>query len=170
MTHFVGDRPPSDDVARVAAALMDTGGGLAAAAMVVVDLDSAWRPMRKLKTPQEFLISTLRAAPPTDGKPVDYAGVSGPLGQPFWGAPLPNGWSDQAATWDGGDAILSRVDWAYTYAGRIDNAANGPQPRQIAATALGDLIRPATASAIATAGSRWDALTLLFAAPEFQRR
>jgi uncharacterized protein (DUF1800 family) len=170
VTHFVADNPSEHDVARVATVLMDTGGDLAAAAATVVDLNSAWLSLRKLKTPQEFFISTLRAAPPTDGNPIDYTGISNALGQPFWGAPLPNGWSDQAATWDGGDAILSRVDWAYTYAGRIDNGANGPQPQKVAHNALGDLLRPATASAISTAGSRREALTLLFAAPEFQRR
>jgi len=170
VTHFVADDPPPADVARVAAALNDTGGDLAAAATVVVDLESAWRPLRKLKTPQEFVVSTLRAAPPADGLPVDYLGISNALGQPFWGAPLPNGWSDQAATWDGGEAILDRVDWAYTYAGRVDGGAVGPQPRDVARLALGDYLRPATASAIAGAGSRREALTLLFAAPEFQRR
>ena len=170
VTHFVADDPPPDDVARVAAALTESGGDLAAAAAAVVDLDSAWRPLEKLKTPQEFIVSTLRAAPPADGKPVDYAGVANALGQPFWGAPLPNGWSDQAATWDGGDAILARVDWAFTYSGRFDDGATGKQPRDVADGALGDLLRPATASAIATAGSRREALTLLFAAPEFQRR
>ena len=170
VTHFVSDNPAPDDVARVATAMMDTEGDLAAAAAAVVDLDSAWQPLGKLKTPQEFIISTLRAAPPADGKPVEYAGIASALGQPFWGAPLPNGWSDQAANWDGGDAILTRVDWAYTYAGRVDHGANGPQPQQVADSALGDLLRPATASAIANAGSRREALTLLFAAPEFQRR
>ncbi len=170
VTHFVADEPAPHDVARVATALMDTGGDLAAAAMAVVDLDTAWRPMSKLKTAQEFIISTLRAAPPINGKPFDYGGVSGALGQLFWGAPLPNGWSDQAASWDGGDSILARLDWAYTYAGQVDNGANGPQPRDVAKNALGDLLRPATASAIATAGSRREALTLLFASPEFQRR
>jgi uncharacterized protein (DUF1800 family) len=170
VTHFVADEPAPDDVARVATALTDTCGDLAAAAAAVVDLDLAWRPLSKLKTPQEFLISTLRAAPAADGKPVDYAGITTALGQPFWGAPLPNGWSDQAANWDGGDAILSRVDWAYTYAGRLDNGAAGPQPNQVADNALGALLRPATATAIATAGSRREALTLLFAAPELQRR
>ena len=92
------------------------------------------------------------------------------LGQTFWGAPLPNGWPDQAADWDGSDAILSRVDWAYTYAGRVDNGNTGAQPAEIANAALGGLLRPATAAAIAAAGSRREAVTLLFASPEFQRR
>jgi len=170
VTHFVADQPAPEDVARIAAVLMDTGGDLAAAASALVDLDAGWAPGRKLKTPQEYIVSALRAAPAEDGEPVDYFGVSMQLGQPFWGAPLPNGWPDQAANWDGSDAILSRIDWAYTYAGRFDNGAAGPQPADVAAAALGPMLRPATSDAIAHAGSRREALTLLFAAPEFQRR
>jgi uncharacterized protein (DUF1800 family) len=170
VTHFVADNPPEADIARIAAVLTDTGGDLLAAANTLVDLQAAWQPMTKLKTPQEFLVSTLRAAPAEDGQPIDYAGISGQLGQAFWAAPLPNGWPDQAASWDGSDAILSRVDWAYTYAGRFNDNTGGPQPADIAQTALGGLLRPATAQAIDTAGSRREALTLLFAAPEFQRR
>jgi uncharacterized protein (DUF1800 family) len=168
VTHFVADDPPGEDVDRIFTVLTDTGGDLGATAAALVDLESAWRPGAKLKTPQEFLVSTLRAAPPD--APVDYAGVATQLGQPFWGAPLPNGWPDQAASWGGPAAILARVDWAYTYAGRFDDGAAGPQPAAVAATALGGLLRPATAAAIRHAGSRREALTLLFAAPEFQRR
>ncbi len=170
VTHFVADQPAPDDVARIAAVLTETGGDLAATASALVDLDAAWAPGQKLKTPQEYIVSALRAAPAEDGNPVDYFGVSSQLGQPFWGAPLPNGWSDQAANWDGSDAILSRIDWAYTYAGRLDNGSAGPQPADVAATALGPMLRPVTSNAIAHAGSRREALTLLFAAPEFQRR
>jgi uncharacterized protein (DUF1800 family) len=170
VTHFVADHPSPDDVTRIAAVLTESGGDLAAAAAALVDLDAAWAPGTKLKTPQEYIVSALRAAPPEDGQPVDYARISTQLGQPFWGAPLPNGWSDQAASWDGSDAVLSRIDWAYTYAGRFDNGAAGKQPADIATAALGGLLRPATSEAIAHAGSRREALTLLFAAPEFQRR
>jgi uncharacterized protein (DUF1800 family) len=167
--HFVADDPPVASVRRIAAVLAETGGDLAAAAAALVDLPAAWVPLTKLKTPMEYVISALRAVPPGQ-PPVNYAGLLARLGQPLWGAPLPNGWSDQAADWDGSDAILSRVDWAYTYAGRADNGDSGAQPADIANAALGNLLRPATAAAIAVAGSRREAVTLLFASPEFQRR
>jgi uncharacterized protein (DUF1800 family) len=41
---------------------------------------------------------------------------------------------------------------------------------QLADAALGPLLSGSTASQIQLAGSRRDALTLLFASPEFQRR
>jgi uncharacterized protein (DUF1800 family) len=171
VTHFVADTPPPDAVARIAAVLTETGGDLGQAALALVDLDAAWVPGAKLKTPIEYMVSVLRAAPPLPGQaPVVYAGALNQMGQTLWGAPLPNGWSDQAADWDGSDAVMSRIDWAYTYSARFDQGASFPQPQDIAQAALGPLLRPATVTAMAHAGSRREALTLLFAAPEFQRR
>ncbi len=169
--HFIADTPPPAAVAHIAGRLRETGGDLAAAALALLEVTAAWSGLTKLKTPMEFVLSAIRAAPPPpDQPPVNYAAVLSQMGQPLWAAPLPNGWSSQAADWDGGAAVLSRIDWAYTYAARFDNGANGPQPAAIAAVALGPLLRPATATAMAAAGSRREALTLLFAAPEFQRR
>jgi len=180
-THFVADTPPDAAVRQIAGVLLETGGDLAAAAAALVDLPQAWAPLTKLKTPMEYVISALRAGPPGgwppggepprgEQAPVNTPVILARLGQPLWGAPLPNGWSDQAADWDGSGAILSRVDWAYSYAARFDNGNIGVQPADIADAALGNLLRPATAAAISAAGSRREAVTLLFAAPEFQRR
>jgi uncharacterized protein (DUF1800 family) len=171
VTHFVADDPPPDAVATIAGVLRDTGGDLGAASAALVDLPQAWTPLTKLKTPFDYMVSALRAAPPQQGDPpVNYIADLGQLGQPLWTAPMPNGWSDQAAVWSGSDAMVARVDWAYTYAARFDNGEMGAQPADIAVAALGPLLRPQTSSAIAVAGSRREALTMLFASPEFQRR
>jgi uncharacterized protein (DUF1800 family) len=63
VTHFVADNPPPDAVRRIAEVLTDTQGDLGVASAALVDLPQAWVPGQKLKTPQEFMISTLRAAP-----------------------------------------------------------------------------------------------------------
>lgn len=88
------------------------------------------------------------------------------LGQPLFGAPLPNGWPDDAAEWAAPEGLLRRVDWAYSLAGQMVQA----NPLQIANESLGPLLRPATAEQMRRAGSRRDALTLLLSSPEFQRR
>jgi uncharacterized protein (DUF1800 family) len=169
VTHFVADDPPPDAVKRIAGVLRDTGGDLGAASAALVDVPEAWAPLTKLKTPLEFVVSVVRAAPPAeDQPPVNFLSTLNQLGQPLWAAPLPNGWPDQAANWDGSDAILARVNWAYDYAGRFGDG--GLEPSDIAGVALGDFLRPATAQAMATAGSRREAVTMLFTAPEFQRR
>jgi uncharacterized protein (DUF1800 family) len=90
----------------------------------------------------------------------------GALGQPLFNAPLPNGWADTAADWAAPEAMLRRIDWAFGYTGRLGETDAAP----MAVAALGPLLRPATLDAIHHAGSRRDALTLLFTSPEFQRR
>jgi uncharacterized protein (DUF1800 family) len=171
VTHFVADTPPPDDIARIAGVLRDSGGDLGAAAAALIDLPSAWVAGQKLKTPMEYVVSAMRVAPPPAGQPpVNYANVLNQMGQPLWSAPLPNGWADQASGWDGSDAVMTRIDWAYTYAARFDTGATGAQPADVADAALGPILQPATANAMASAGSRREALTLLFASPEFQRR
>ncbi|OYV40853.1 MAG: hypothetical protein B7Z81_01620 [Acidocella sp. 20-61-6] len=171
VTHFVADAPPPHAIAHIAGVLHDTKGDLGAAAAALVDLPEAWAPGHKFKTPFDYAVSVLRAAPAPAPQPrPNLREVSNALGQPFWIAPLPNGWPDTAAPWSGSDALMARIDWAYTYAGRFDAGRAGPQPADIANAALGKLLRPATYHAMAQAGSRREALTLLFTSPEFQRR
>jgi len=167
--HFVADNPPASAVARLSSVLRDSRGDLGATSAALVDLPEAWQPGQKFKTPFEYVVSTLRAAPPPPDQPApDPIGVLNQLGQPVWGAPLPNGWPDQAASWAGSDAVMTRIDWAYTYAGRF--ADSGLDPMHIASAALGPLLRPATQAGMASAGSPREALTLFLTAPEFQRR
>jgi len=168
VTHFVADTPPPDAVAHIAGVLRETQGDLGATSAALVDLPAAWAPGAKLKTPFEYVVSTMRAAPPPPSpKPPDGIGILNGLGQPVWNAPLPNGWPDQAAVWSESDALLMRIDWAFTYAARF---ADGPEPMDIAQAAMGPLLRPATVRAMSQAGSRREALTLFLASPEFQRR
>jgi uncharacterized protein (DUF1800 family) len=169
VTHFVADNPPPDAVRRIAEVLADTQGDLGITSAALVDLPQAWVPGQKLKTPQDFMISTLRAAPAPAGQtPPDPMGIATLLGQPTWRAPLPNGWPDQAANWAGSDAVMARIDWAFTYAGRFGDGA--VDPVQLADSALGPLLRPATLTAMANAPSPREAITLFLTAPEFQRR
>jgi uncharacterized protein (DUF1800 family) len=168
--HFVADDPLPGDVRAVEAALRDTGGDLGAAALAVTRLPSAWTPSAKLRAPQDFAIAALRAADlaPADApeKRPPLPGIAAGLGQPWFGAPAPNGWGDSAADWSGPEAVLRRVDWAYGFGGRPEL----PEPDALAAASLGPLARPATLTAMRRAGSRRDAVALLLTSPEFQRR
>ncbi len=167
--HFVADNPPPRAVAHISGVLRTTKGDLGAASAALVDLPQAWVPGQKLKTPLDYVLSILRAAPaPAGAKPVDVMGLLNALGQPVWSAPLPNGWPDQAQDWAGSDAVMARIDWAYAYAARFNDA--GVDPATLAGNALGPLLRPATQEAMANAGSPREAMTLFLTAPEFQRR
>jgi uncharacterized protein (DUF1800 family) len=164
--HFVADDPPPDAVRRIEGVLRDSKGDLKAASLALLDLPQAWVPLTKLRTPVEFVIAAVRAMGlPADKRP-DVPGVLNGLGQPFLNAPLPNGWADTAADWAGPEGMLRRMEWGYGLAGRV----GGLNPVEIAEATLGPLLPADTKLQIARAGSRREGMTLLFAAPEFQRR
>ena len=169
VTHFVSDTPAAADIASVAAALASTGGNLAAAATVVVNLPSAWQPYAKLRTPVEYVMAAMRAV----GLNASVPGVAGcarlsaaALGEAIWQPPFPNGYSDLAADWTGPAQMLLRADYINAFA----SAAGSPDPVALAASSLGPLLRPSTVTAMNAAVTIHDKLSLLFLSPEFQRR
>jgi uncharacterized protein (DUF1800 family) len=165
--HFVADTPPPDAVARIEGVLRDTNGDLGAASIALTELPEAWSPFAKLRSPEEFAIAVVRAADLPGSDQFNLLGIVTVLGQAPYTAAFPIGWPDTAAEWAGSQEIMSRVDWAYNFGGR---AAQHVVPEEIAEAALGPLVKPATLQAIQHAGSRQEALTLLFTSPEFQRR
>lgn len=164
--HFVADAPPPAAVRHIEGVLRDTGGDLGAAAAGLVRLDEAWTPGTKVRTPLDLTVASFRALQvPVDPSPPFLAILAG-LGQPLWSAPAPNGWSDVAADWVAPEAMMRRIDWAFAVSARIGQR----DPMMIADTSLGPLLRPETQMAMAHAGSRREAMTLLLTSPEFQRR
>ena len=164
--HFVADDPPPAAVARIETVLRQTHGDLKAASLELTRIPEAWSPLTKLRSPSDYVVAVLRALDLPEDKRPNLIPAMASLGQPFCGAPLPNGWADTAADWSGPEAILRRVDWAYGATARAEAA----DPEQIAQDSLGPLLHPATLDAMRHAGSRRDSLTLLLASPEFQRR
>ena len=163
--HFVADDPPPEAVRVVEGALRDSQGDLGAAAETLIGLKAAWRPGTKLRAPGDYLTGCLRALDVAEAPP-PALGALRLLGQPLWAAPQPDGWPDRAPDWATPEAMMRRVDVAYAIAGK----AGALDADALAEAALGPLLRPATAQAMRRAGSRREALALLFASPEFQRR
>jgi uncharacterized protein (DUF1800 family) len=164
--HFVSDNPSPRDVAAIEAVLRESDGDLGEAAKAVVALPSAWVPLTKLRTPQEYVVATMRAVGAEPAHEPQVLGMVAKLGQPVFGAPFPIGWPDKAADWAGPEALLQRVDFAYQFAGRVTDQ----EPATVAEETLGPLLSAETLTEIGRAGSRRDGLTLLLASPDFQRR
>ncbi len=165
--HFVSDDPPDHAVRQIEGAIRDSKGNLAVAASALVTLEDAWRqPGAKLRPPQDMAIAAVRAMGGPAGDGSDVMRLVASLGQPLWRASAPDGWPDRAVAWTTPEAMMRRIDWSYAFAGRIGQR----DPIEIAQTNLGPLLRPATRDAIASAGSRRDAMTILLTSPEFQRR
>jgi uncharacterized protein (DUF1800 family) len=167
--HFVADEPPPALVERLAATWLRSDGDLPSVYRELVRSAEAWEPaQRKLKTPEEFVISALRVLGVDAGRleRAETLGI-GTLGQRLLAAPSPAGWSDRAEDWLGPDAVWKRVEWATRTADRIGRSVDA---RALAASSLGPLVGEATRLQIERAVDGPQALALLLMAPEFQRR
>ncbi|HLI11888.1 MAG TPA: DUF1800 domain-containing protein [Alphaproteobacteria bacterium] len=166
--HFMADAPPPAAVGRIAAVYQRTGGDLRAVTRAVVESPEAWRdPLAKVKAPQDFVVSTVRA---TGFTPPDMRALIASLrmlGQTPFAAPSPAGWPDTAAEWLGPEALMHRIEWSRAVARKIAPLVSAPQ---LAEATIGPVATPATMQTIATAANPVEKLTLVLASREFQRR
>ena len=167
--HLVADEPPPALVARLADSFLQTGGDLPTVYRSLVLAPEAWAAQpAKLKTPEEFVLSSARLLQWGDSlvQRTPDAGI-GALGQRLLAAPSPAGWPDQAAEWLGPDAVWKRVEWATRVADRLGGQVDA---RALAARGLGPLLTDHTARQIDRAADGRQALALLLLSPDFQRR
>ena len=167
--HFIADDPPPSLVARLEANFRQTGGDLPSLARTLVLAPEAWSAQAvKLKTPEEFVVSSVRLLGLGAQAFVRNADAGvGQLGQRVQAAPSPAGWPDRAEEWLGPDAVWKRVEWSTRVAERLGKQVDA---RALAAASLGPLLQEATARQIERAADGPQALALLLMAPEFQRR
>lgn len=175
---FIADDPPANMVVEMTAVFTATDGFLPAVYRAMLDHVTAWEfPLRKVKPPQQFITSTMRALGMTGA---DVTAMTAPLvrntivkplrvmGQP-WERPLgPDGWSDVSSSWINAQGMAGRMTWAMQ-APRQLMMARIPDPRDFVSTALGSL---ATADVIFAAGAaevRDEGLGLVLLSPAFQR-
>jgi uncharacterized protein (DUF1800 family) len=164
--HFVSDDPPSSLVDNLASTFQRTDGDLREMAAALVMADASWGQPTKIKTPQEFVWSAVRAL--SLDLDVDFLKRAlQSLGQPFWNPPSPNGFSDDSGAWLAPDAMTNRLDIATDLASR---AAIDVNPGDLARAILGPDASEETMDAIGRAESRVQALALMLMSPEFQRR
>jgi uncharacterized protein (DUF1800 family) len=165
--HFIADDPPPSAIERVAKAFLKSGGDLPHVYAALIEAPEAWDPdMRKFKTPEDFVFSTLRALNVSPQQPEEVTRTFDLLGQRQYTPGSPAGWPDTSKSWDGSDALMHRVLWASRVAGRFEQ---GIDPVELAGSSLGGYARPETVTALRRASSK-QALALLLMSPEFQRR
>ena len=165
--HFIADDPPEDAIEILRRKYVETAGDLGALARTLVQMPHSWHdPFAKAKTPNELTISTLKLL----GLPEKSKQVLFPLrllGQMPFNAPSPAGWPDTAADWINPESLLRRIGYLQLVAKRY---RGGAEPRQLADAAFGAAGSAETVTMIRRAESRQQALALLLASPEFQRR
>lgn len=167
--HFVADEPPRAVVDTLAAVFQRSGGDLRAVSLALIDLPEIWSaPLTKVKTPNDLVISTFRAFGIEDAKFGDGAlGALRLMGQVPLSAPSPAGWPDTAESWIAPEAMMTRVQWALAAGQKLDGHADA---RDIARSTIQPVASDTTMFHINNAPSPAEALALLIASPEFQRR
>jgi uncharacterized protein (DUF1800 family) len=166
--HFVADEPPAKLVDRLASTYLANDGELMPVYRALLAADESWRePLAKYKTPQDFVLSTFRALDFVPDNPQMLIGFLTELGQRPFTPGSPAGWPDTAAAWDGGDALLKRVEWIGTLGRRVGDRIDA---QKLAAAVLPESTDERTLAGIRGAESGGQAIALLFSAPEFQRR
>ena len=165
--HFIADEPPPAAVARLERAFLDSDGDLGHLARVLIESPEAWAgPQAKIKTPQVLMVSALRVT--GAGWPADrLVGQLRQLGQMPFAAPSPAGWPDDAGHWIGPEAMMRRIAWCSLAGHRL---AALIRPADLLEAAIGPVARPETREAVLQAPSAAEAVTLVLASPEFQRR
>jgi uncharacterized protein (DUF1800 family) len=164
--HFISDQPIPALTNKLAERFMASDGDLKEVAKTLVAAPESWNLSdRKLKRPGEWIVTALRA---TNATPLDIEQVmqaQNLLGEPLWRPAAPRGFPDEDAAWI--DGLAQRLDVANQLA---RGGAGTTDPELAVESALGPLASDETRTAIRRAESRPQALTLLFMAPEFQRR
>lgn len=168
--HFVADDPPVALVERMATIYLRSSGDLGSVYRAMIESDVAWGAgARKFKTPDDFLVSALRAGGIDAGaRPEGVVALLRQLGQPPFTPRSPAGFADTAADWTGPDALWKRVQAAQALAQRMPQQRL--KPLRVAQDALGNAFDADTATALQRAESARDAIALLFASPVFQWR
>ena len=119
------------------------------------------------ETAPDFVISTYRAMKVTPERPETLIAFLSEMGQRPYTPGSPAGWPDTAAAWDGGDALLKRIEWAGAVGRRVGDRRNA---LELANAVLPESADERTIASIRNAESGAQAFALLLAAPEFQRR
>jgi uncharacterized protein (DUF1800 family) len=168
--HFIADDPAPEMVAAIARIFLKTGGDLAAVSAGLVNLKQPWLdPMSKIKTPWELVVALGRACADSAEFPDDKTIMVylKRLGEEPYAPISPAGYPDKAVNWLAGEALLIRINLIRAVAAVAvpKTDIQGLLDSTIAAAA-----RPETVALVTQAPTRQNAMALLFASSEFQRR
>jgi len=141
-TRFVSDTPPPLLVDRMAQTFLKKDGDIREVLRTMLRSPEFWSAdayRAKMKTPLEFVVSSLRAsgAEVTDALPV--ARQLQTLGMPLYGMQPPTGYSMEAGAWVNPSALLGRLNFALALAaGKLKGVQVSPELGLVTAAAAAD--------------------------------
>ena len=174
---FVADEAPAAIVSKAAEAFRQSDGDIPTVLRAIVDAPEFFSRdfyQAKIKTPFEFVTSALRVTGSEAQVTHQLLRYLGRMGEPLFLAQAPTGYPDNAASWISADMLLTRMNFVADLLSNRLPGTNVPMEtlknrdslvRRIAP----DSLSQATQTVLAEAEGN-QAIALLLAAPEFQRR
>jgi uncharacterized protein (DUF1800 family) len=166
--HLVADEPPAEAVKTIETVFLATGGDLPSVYAALVDLPQAWQqPFAKAKSMADFVTATDRALEPYLPAPEGRSGHMELLGHSPLRPPSPEGYPDTEDAWLTAASLQRRL----AYINRLSRHF-GPPLRSglIFDETIGPVASKRTDRVVFGAPSAKDAVGLILASPEFQRR
>ena len=117
---FVSDTPPAALVERMSAVFLSSGGDMKAVLRTMWRSPEFWSTgveRAKVKTPEEFVISAVRASGAEVKSPIALVQALDRLGMPVYGMQTPQGYSWKQDGWVSTGALVSRMNFALVLAG-----------------------------------------------------
>jgi uncharacterized protein (DUF1800 family) len=117
---FVSDDPPAALVARMAATFKSSDGDIRTVMRAMIYSPEFWTRdayRAKIKTPFEFVASTVRALGTDVDTPMPLVQWVARIGEPLYRCQPPTGYSDKAEAWVNTGALLNRLNFSLALAG-----------------------------------------------------
>jgi uncharacterized protein (DUF1800 family) len=112
---FVSDDPPQAMVDRMTKTFTDTHGDIRHVLLAMINSPEFWSReayRAKVKTPQDFVVSAVRASGAEVQSPGALVNVIADLGMPLYGMQTPNGYSMKADSWNNTASLVERMNFA----------------------------------------------------------
>ena len=182
--HFIAEIPPQPLVDAMTKTYLDTGGDLQSVYEVLLTRPAAAvAPLGKVRWPNDYIVTAFRALGLT-GDDLMAMG-DGPfrrtvmksvaaMGMPWFRPGGPNGFSEEPDAWINPPFLAARIAWSMTVPSGVlgTKTAMAPalDPQGLLNLVLGDRVSPPLRQAVSRAESRLQALGLILASSEMNRR
>jgi uncharacterized protein (DUF1800 family) len=116
---FVSDNPPKGMVERMTGTFLETHGDIRQVLAAMVNSPEFFTVATyrtKVKTPQDFVISAVRATGAQVQNPLALAKAMTDLGMPLYGHQTPDGYSMKSDAWNSTTALVSRMNFSMALA------------------------------------------------------
>ena len=117
---FVSDHPPVALVDKMAKSYLACDGDIKTVLRTMFEAPEFWSPevfRAKVKTPEEFLVSAVRASGAEVTNPIALVQALDRLGMPLYGMQTPNGYSWMQDGWVSTGALVSRMNFSLVLSG-----------------------------------------------------